>query len=61
METQVLTREQILALPLKAGGHSSREDGLCAMEMVAYLAGAPHSASPPCACPITHQLHDLVE
>ncbi len=38
--------------PLRPGSHSSREDGLCAMEMVAWLAGEEHSDEPACACPI---------
>ena len=37
---------------LAKGGHATPEDGLCSMEMVAYLAGEPHSASPKCACPV---------
>lgn len=34
---------------LKYGDHASREDGMCIMEAVAYVAGGPHSASPVCA------------
>jgi hypothetical protein len=37
---------------LRAGGHESRESGVCAMEAVAWLAGEPHSDTPQCACPV---------
>jgi hypothetical protein len=37
---------------LAAGAHGSRNDGMCAMEMVAWLAGEPHSDEPGCACPV---------
>ncbi|MGU3341866.1 glycosyltransferase family 61 protein [Methylobacterium mesophilicum] len=36
---------------LAAGPHSAPDQGLCAMEAVAYLAGEPHSAQPACASP----------
>lgn len=38
--------------PLQRGAHESRGDGMCAMEMVAWLAGEPHSDEPLCACPV---------
>jgi hypothetical protein len=38
--------------PLRRGAHPSRSDGLCAMELVAWLAGEPHSDEPQCACPV---------
>ncbi|MBL9077990.1 MAG: hypothetical protein JNL08_10830 [Planctomycetes bacterium] len=38
--------------PLQRGAHASRDDGMCAMEMVAWLAGEPHSDEPTCACPV---------
>ncbi|MGB3500186.1 MAG: hypothetical protein WBA44_01065 [Mesorhizobium sp.] len=37
---------------LTPGKHTSPEDGMCAMEVVAFLAGGPHSDHPRCACPI---------
>ena len=37
---------------LRAGAHASRDDGMCAMEMVAWLAGEAHSDEPSCACPV---------
>ena len=39
-------------LPLRPGSHVSRDDGMCAMEMVAWLAGEAHSDEPECACPV---------
>lgn len=39
-------------LPLRAGAHPTRDDGVCAMEMVALLAGETHSDEPRCACPV---------
>lgn len=38
--------------PLKKGSHPARADGMCAMEMVAWLAGEEHSDEPQCACPV---------
>jgi hypothetical protein len=38
--------------PLQRGSHPFREDGMCAMEMVAWLAGEAHSDEPMCACPV---------
>lgn len=37
--------------PLRRGAHDRRDDGMCAMEMVAWLAGEEHSDEPQCACP----------
>jgi hypothetical protein len=37
---------------LTYGPHETREDGLCLMEAVAYLAGEPHTDAPACACPV---------
>lgn len=39
-------------LLLAPGKHASPEDGMCAMEVVAFLAGGPHTDHPRCACPI---------
>jgi hypothetical protein len=36
---------------LSYGSHATPDEGRCAMEWVAYLAGEPHSASPVCVCP----------
>ncbi|MEM7204938.1 MAG: hypothetical protein AAF628_32080 [Planctomycetota bacterium] len=46
-------RQRIIeALPLRSGAHASPRDGMCAMEMVAYLAGEPHTDEPRCTCPV---------
>ena len=39
-------------LDLKNGGHNSFDEGVCAMEALAWLAGEPHSDKPTCACPV---------
>lgn len=36
------------AFTLSPGNHKTREDGLCAMEAAAWLAGEPHSDQPRC-------------
>jgi hypothetical protein len=36
---------------LSRGAHPSAQDGRCAMEWVAYLAGERHSDQPQCVCP----------
>jgi hypothetical protein len=41
--------EQIEALRLASGGHSSWETGACVMEAVSYVAGEPFSDHPKCA------------
>lgn len=40
------------AVVIKEGKHESRDEGMCVMEFVAYLANEPHSDHPKCACPI---------
>ena len=37
---------------LTHGSHANREEGMCLMEAVAYLAGEPHTYAPECACPV---------
>ena len=37
---------------LTHGSHATRDDGMCLMEAVAYLAGEPHTDAPACACPV---------
>ena len=37
---------------LKYSSHASREQGMCVMEAVAYVAGEPHSDRPKCVCPV---------
>ena len=38
--------------PLRKGNHSSPDEGLCAMEMVAFIERLPHSDRPKCVCPV---------
>ena len=40
------------ALVLSAGSHQSRQDGMCVMEAVSYVAGERWSDAPQCTCPI---------
>src|SRR5690606_8813913 len=40
------------SVALMKGSHRRREDGVCAMELVAWIAGEPHSDAPRCACPV---------
>ncbi len=48
-----LARQRLFdKVKLAYGGHDGRDDGLCAMEVVAYLAGEDHSDHPDCACPV---------
>jgi hypothetical protein len=43
--------ELLSQIKLSVSSHESRADGVCAMEMVAWLAGEKHSDKPQCACP----------
>ena len=47
-----MTTMNIETITLSYGSHRSREQGLCAMEAVAWLAGEPHSDQPQCTCPV---------
>jgi len=40
------------AITLRHGAHPTRDDGMCALEAVAWLAGEPHSDHPQCVCPV---------
>ncbi len=40
------------SLTLLSGGHSSRDEGVCLMEAVAWVAGEPHSDRPECTDPV---------
>jgi hypothetical protein len=42
----------MMEITLKSGRHESREDGMCLMEAVAFLAGEPHSDHPACTDPV---------
>jgi hypothetical protein len=52
MTLKQLEAERLETLRLVAGGHTDRSNGLCAMEVVAWMAGEPHSDHPACACPV---------
>src|ERR1700680_1196735 len=47
-----LTNEQLERMVLASGSHGDRSHGLCAMEVVAWLAGEKHSDHPECASPV---------
>ncbi len=47
-----LTTEELATITLKSGSHATREEGVCAMEAVAWLAGERHSDAPKCASPV---------
>lgn len=40
------------AIVLARGNHETREDGVCAMELVAWMAGEEHSDHPACVSPV---------
>lgn len=40
------------AITLRHGAHNTRDDGVCALEAVAWLAGEEHSDRPGCVCPV---------
>lgn len=44
--------QQLGVFRLTKGKHSAPQEGVCAMEAVAWLAGEPHSDRPQCTCPI---------
>jgi hypothetical protein len=43
---------EIQSRSILSGAHDSLEQGACSMELVAYLAGEPHSDHPQCTCPV---------
>lgn len=48
MRIDRLSPEALADRTIANGGHPDRSDGLCAMELVAWMAGEPHSDSPDC-------------
>ena len=52
MTTAATVLPDISTFTLSAGGHSSVEDGVCAMELVSFIAGEEFSDRPQCACPV---------
>ena len=51
-DTHNVKQTQLASIVLTYGAHSTREDGVCAEEAVALLAGLGHTDSPPCASPV---------
>ena len=47
-----VTAEAIAKYELRRGKHGSPEQGMCAMELVAFLAGEKHSDQPRCVSPV---------
>ncbi len=39
-------------ISFSAGQHATREEGMCIMEVCAWIAGETHSDHPLCACPV---------
>jgi hypothetical protein len=50
--TDTLPPLGFFGIDLRKGSHIIREDGVCAMEAAAWLAGEPHSDRPQCVCPV---------
>ena len=42
----------LATVTLTSGAHDSRDSGVCFMELVAWMAGEPHSDNPSCSCPV---------
>ena len=51
LHMETLPPDRIEELSLERGSHESREQGLCSLEALAWLAGEPHSDTPLCVCP----------
>lgn len=47
-----MTQKYFKDFALTRGSHKTAEEGLCAMEAVAWLEGLPHSDAPECTCPV---------
>lgn len=50
--TAPLPLEALAALSLKHGAHEDRSNGLCLLEVVAWVAGEKHSDHPTCVSPV---------
>lgn len=42
----------LTTIRLDAGGHNTRDEGLCLLEAVAWVAGEPHTDQPACVSPV---------
>jgi hypothetical protein len=47
-----MTEPDFDTIPILVGAHDTRDDGVCALELVAWMADEPHSDSPACTCPV---------
>lgn len=47
---------KIEKITLADNSHDTREEGMCVMEAVAFLADEPHSDAPQCVCPVIRAL-----
>jgi len=47
-----LSEAKLKGMRLAYSSHPDRSNGLCAMEVVAWMAGEPHSDRPKCASPV---------
>lgn len=55
-----MTFDELYRFDLKRGNHERPEDGLCALEAVAWFVGETHSDHPECVCPlIAHFIRSL--
>ena len=50
-----LPQEEMECISLERGRHKRREEGLCSLEAMAWLAGEPHSDTPECVCPVIRE------
>lgn len=48
--------DTIAKVKLSRGSHETRAQGMCVMEVVAFVAGEWHSDRPDCACPVITQV-----
>lgn len=46
MSATIVNPIDLDSIEIREGGHRSFEEGVCAMELVAYMAGLPHSDKP---------------
>lgn len=51
MQDRLTIEELLNGINLQRGKHATRNDGVCAMEAAAWMAGEPHSDHPQCVCP----------
>jgi hypothetical protein len=50
--TEMLKLDHIDRIALACGAHDRRDEGLCLMEAVAFVAGEPHTDRPSCVSPV---------